>query len=153
MTASASTSGTLPSTMRLARPFGERGLAHAGLAHVERVVLATAAQHLDGAFDFVGAADQRIDLAGEREVVEVAGELGERVALVFAFLALPRLVLGLRFLAFALARDAVRQVVHDVQPGDVLLVQEIDGVRILFAVDGDQTLAPVTSFLPEDCTW
>ena len=72
----------------LGQAFGERGLAHAGLADVERIVLATAAQHLDGAFDFVGAADQRIDLAGERELVEVAGELGERVALVFAFLAL-----------------------------------------------------------------
>ena len=122
----------------LGQAFGERGLAHAGFAHVERVVLATAAQHLDGAFDFVGAADQRVDLAGEREVVEVAGEFGERVALVFALLALPRLVLGLRFLAFAGAGDAVREIVDDIQPRDVLLVQEIDGVRILFAVDGDQ---------------
>ena len=52
----------------LGQAFGERGLAHAGFADVERVVLAAAAQHLDGAFDFVGAADQRVDLAGAARV-------------------------------------------------------------------------------------
>ena len=66
----------------LGQAFGERGLAHAGFADVERVVLAAAAQHLDGALDFVGAADQRVDLAVARELVEVAGEFGQRVALV-----------------------------------------------------------------------
>ena len=65
----------------LGQAFGQRGLAHAGFADVERIVLAAAAQHLDGAFDFVGATDQRIDLAGEREFVEVAGVFGQRVAL------------------------------------------------------------------------
>ena len=43
--------------------FGDRGLADAGLADQQRVVLAPAAQHLDHALELVLAADQRIDLA------------------------------------------------------------------------------------------
>ncbi len=54
---------------------GDRGLAHAGLADQQRIVLAPAAQHLDHALELVRAADQRIDLALLRQRVEV-----ERVA-------------------------------------------------------------------------
>ncbi len=43
------------------QPFGDRGLADAGLADVQRIVLAAAAQDLDGALDLELAADQRID--------------------------------------------------------------------------------------------
>ena len=50
----------------LGQALGQRGLADAGLAHVQRVVLAPAAQHLDGALDFVRAADQRVDAAFDR---------------------------------------------------------------------------------------
>ena len=42
---------------------GDRRLADAGLADIERVVLGAAAQDLDGALDLVLAADQRIDPA------------------------------------------------------------------------------------------
>ena len=52
-------------------PFGDRGLADAGLADQQRIVLAPAAQHLDHALELVLAADQRIDLAGLGERVEV----------------------------------------------------------------------------------
>ncbi len=41
--------------------FGDRGLADAGFADVQRVVLAAPAQDLDGALDLELAADQRID--------------------------------------------------------------------------------------------
>ena len=44
--------------------FGDRGLADAGIADIERVVLRPAAEDLDGAIDLGHAADQRIDLAG-----------------------------------------------------------------------------------------
>ena len=124
----------------LGQAFGQRGLAHAGLAHVERVVLAPAAQHLDGALDFLRAPDQRVDLAGRGQLVEVAGELGQRVGLRLALAALGlalaflrlrgRLVLG--------AGDAVRDVVDDVEPVHVLLVEEVHRVGILLAEDGDQ---------------
>ena len=45
-------------------PFGERGLADAGVADEHRVVLAPAAEDLHRALQLVGAADQRIELAG-----------------------------------------------------------------------------------------
>jgi hypothetical protein len=43
----------------LGEPLGDRRLADAGIAHIERVVLRAAAQHLDGAVDLGLAADQR----------------------------------------------------------------------------------------------
>ena len=49
--------------MRRARPFGDRGLADAGVADEQRIVLLPPAQHLDGAIDLGVAADQRVDLA------------------------------------------------------------------------------------------
>ena len=48
----------------LGEALGDRRLADAGIADIERVVLGAAAQHLDGAVDFGLATDQRIDLAG-----------------------------------------------------------------------------------------
>ena len=42
---------------------GDRRLADARLADVERVVLAAPAEHLDGALELALAADQRIDAA------------------------------------------------------------------------------------------
>ena len=124
----------------LGQAFRQRGLAHAGLAHVQRVVLAAAAEHLDGAFHFLGTAHQWIDLAGQRQVVEVAGELGQRIALGFALAAfgLALAILRLRGLLVALARNAMRYVVDDIEPVHVLLVEEVHGVRILFAEHRDQ---------------
>ena len=58
--------------------FGDRGLADAGIADIERVVLRAAAQDLDRAIDLGAAADQRIDLAVLRLLVEIDGELLER---------------------------------------------------------------------------
>ena len=125
----------------LGQALGQRGLAHAGLAHVERIVLAPAAQHLDGTLDLVAAADQRVDPALARQLVEVAGELGQGVALALAFRTLGlALALGMPggLVFLALLGDAVGQVVDDVQPGHVLLVEEIHGVRILLAEDRHQ---------------
>ena len=45
-------------------PFGERGLADAGVADEDRIVLAPPAEDLHRALQLVGAADQRIELAG-----------------------------------------------------------------------------------------
>ena len=46
------------------QPFGERRLAHARIADIERVVLGAPAQHLDGALDLRVAADERVDPPG-----------------------------------------------------------------------------------------
>jgi hypothetical protein len=62
--------------MRQRQPFGDRGLADPGLADQQRVVLAPAAERLDDPFEFLLAPDQRIDLALQRQRVEV-----DRVAL------------------------------------------------------------------------
>ena len=61
-------------------PFGDRGLADAGLADVQGVVLAAAAQDLDGALDLELAADQRIDAPVLRHAVQIGGVLLERAA-------------------------------------------------------------------------
>ncbi len=50
---------------------GQRGLADAGIADIERVVLGPPAQYLDGALDLGVAPDQRIDLARGSLLVEV----------------------------------------------------------------------------------
>src|SRR5690606_24479072 len=58
--------------------FGDGGLAHAGFAHEQGVVLAAAAQHLDDALDLVFAPDKGIDAAGQRGRVQVVGVLIQR---------------------------------------------------------------------------
>ena len=57
---------------------GDRGLADAGFADQQRVVLAAAAQRLHHALELLVAADQRVDLAGERERVQVLRVVVER---------------------------------------------------------------------------
>ena len=58
---------------------GDRGLADAGLADQHRIVLGAARQHLDGAADFLVAADHRIELAVARRLGQVAGIFLQRV--------------------------------------------------------------------------
>ena len=103
-------------------PFGDRGLAHAGLADVQRVVLAAAAQDLDGALDLELAADQRVDAPFLRHAVQVGGVLLERAAALAVALRV-----GGRFLLVGLLlgdlRQPVRDVVDDVEPRDVLAVR------------------------------
>ena len=63
----------------LRQAFDDGGLADAGLADQHRIVLGPARQHLDGAADFLVAADHRIDLAVARRLGEVAGVFLQRV--------------------------------------------------------------------------
>ena len=60
--------------------FGERRLADARVADEHRVVLAAAAEDLHRALELVGAADQRIELAGAGARGQVGGVGGQRVA-------------------------------------------------------------------------
>src|SRR5690348_5575605 len=126
----------------------QRSLAHAGFPDVQRVVLAPAAQHLDGALDLFFAADQRVDLALGRTLVEVGRVLDQRVVLALGFGFGTGLACRGRGVGFmADLGNAVRNVVDHVQPFDLLLVQEVDGVRILLAEDRDQHVGP-GHFLP-----
>jgi len=141
------------------QPFGDRGLADAGIADEQRVVLLTAAQHLDGAADFGIPADQRIDLAVARLLVEVHAVIVERVALLLGLLA--GFLLGLLVDAPGRPRfgeprplgDAVADVVHRIVACHLLLLQEIAAWLSRSAKIATSTLAPVTSSRPDDCTW
>ena len=72
------------------QPFGDRGLADAGIADQHRIVLGPPGEDLDGAADLLVAADHRIELAVARRLGEVAGELLERVVAVLGRLACRR---------------------------------------------------------------
>ena len=61
----------------------DRGLADAGFADQHRIVLGPPRQHLNGAADFLVAADHRIELAVARRLGQVAGIFLQRVIGVF----------------------------------------------------------------------
>ena len=61
----------------------DRRLADAGFADQHRIVLGAAREHLDGAADFLVAADHRIELAVARGLRQVAGIFLQRVIGVF----------------------------------------------------------------------
>ena len=124
-----------------AKPFGDRRFADARLAHIQRIVLAAAAQDLDGALDLELAADQRIDLALARRIIQIRGIFLQGIAAAVA------LALGIRrgaaivaFAAFLAAglRQAVGDEIDDVQARHVLHAEQVGGVRLLFAEDRHQ---------------
>ena len=63
----------------LRQALDDGGLADAGLADQHRIVLGAAREHLDGAADFLVAADHRIDLAVARGLRQIAGIFLQRV--------------------------------------------------------------------------
>ena len=124
--------------------FRDRGLADAGFADEQRIVLLPPAQHLDGAADLGVAADQRIDLAFARLLVEIDAIGVERIALLL------RLVAGFAVGLFVGAAhrprlgharalgNAVADVIDRIVAGHVLLLQEIGGVTLALGEDGDE---------------
>src|SRR6185312_17137221 len=117
-------------------PYRDRGLADAGFADEQRVVLLAAAEHLDRAADLAIAADQRIDLAVLRLLVEVDAIGLERVALLLGLVAglgvgfFLRAARGTRLGHAGPLGDAVADVVDRVVARHVLLLQEIGGVAL-----------------------
>ena len=59
----------------LGQPLDDGGLAHAGLADEQRVVLLAAGEHLHDALDLARAADDRVQLAVARLLGQVGAEL------------------------------------------------------------------------------
>ncbi len=124
--------------------FGDGGLADAGIADEQRIVLLPAAKDLDRSADLGITTDQRIDLALARLAVEVDAVGLERVALFLGLVA--ALGVGLVLGAAHRARlrharplgDAMADVVDRVVAGHVLLLQEIGGVAFAFREDRDQ---------------
>ena len=128
----------------LGEAFGDRGLADAGFADEQGIVLLPPAQHLDRTVDLGIAADDGIDLAVARLLVEVDAVGLERLALLLGIL----VALGLGFLVDAAHRarfrhpgplgDAVADVVHRVVARHVLLLQEIGGMTLALGENRDQ---------------
>ncbi len=63
----------------LREPLDDRGLADAGLADQDRIVLGAAGEHLDGAADLLVPPDHRVDLAVAGRLGQVAGIFLERI--------------------------------------------------------------------------
>src|SRR5690606_31756483 len=114
-------------------PLGDRRLADARVADIERVVLRPPAKNLDRALDLAFTPDQRVDLAVLRLLVEVDAVGVERVvaALLTAGFLRPAPVAVLvgtlhapRLAAAGGLGDAVADVVDRVEAGHVLLLQE-----------------------------
>ena len=74
---------------QLGQAFDDGGLADAGLAEQDGVVLGAAAEHLDDALDLVGPADDRVEFALAGEFGEVAPETVEGRSLGLALARLP----------------------------------------------------------------
>ena len=72
--------GTSPRAMNWASPSVMAVLPDAGVAHVDRVVLDPAAQHLYGPLDDVFSSDQRVELARLRLRGELGGEGLDRLS-------------------------------------------------------------------------
>ena len=131
---------------------GEGGLADARLPHEDRVVLAPAAEDLQGASQFVAASDQGVEPALPGALGQVDGEGRERIArgggtvpglsrrrgLLRTRLGGPRRRLG----------DPVRDVVQDVEPGDVLRLQQLGRVGVRLLQDGGQHVPEKDLVLP-----
>src|SRR6185369_9102061 len=121
---------------------GDRRLADAGLADVERVVLGAAAQHLDGALDLVLAADQRIDAAFAVLLVEVHAVGGQRLVTLLDRRLAAVLLLGAGDAAGAGAARhlglAVADVIDRVEPRHALVLEERHGVAVALGEQGHQ---------------
>ncbi len=125
------------------QPLGDGRLADARIAHEERVVLRPPAEDLDGALDLVVAADEDVDLAVARLDVEVGAVGVERLVAGLALLLALLLVgtaRGARLAQPGLLGDAVRDVVHGIEPRHALLLQEEHGVALALGEHGDENV-------------
>ena len=92
---------------------------------------------MDDTLDFIFTPDQRINFSVHRHLVEIERETLQRTTGLFCICAFG---FGLIFLAGSGRRfgNAVRNEIHYVQTRYALLMQEIHGVRVFFAVNGHQ---------------
>ena len=131
----------------LGQTLGQRGLADAGFAHVQRIVLAPPAQHLNGAFNLRPPADQRVYAALFGAAVQVDGKTVERAGPAFRLdfaVCLSRRVSPAAVLHLA---EAVGNEIHHIQARYVLQAQQVHRVGLLLAEDGHQDIFATNFFL------
>ncbi len=131
------------------QPLGDGRLAHAGIAHEQGIVLLAAAEHLDGALNLGSAADQGIDAAGARLLIEVDAVDLERIGAALLLLAaldrggiLVDAAHGARLRHAGPLGDAVADIVDRIEAGHVLLLQEEGGVALPLGEDGNEHVGP-----------
>ncbi len=104
----------------LGQAFDDGGLAHAGLADENGIVLGAPAENLDDAIDFAITADEGIELVVHGGLREVAGEFGEQRAFT--------LTLGLSFFL-----GAAGQFLTDSGEAQAALVENFGGEAFFFS--------------------
>src|SRR5262249_53486825 len=126
-------------------------LAHTRISDEQRVVLLATAKNLYGPLNLSRAADQRIDAPRFRLAVEVDAVGVERVGIA--------LLLAITLLAFVLLillhaagdprlveagplGDAVRDIVHCVISGHVLLLQEVGRMTLTLGENSHEHIGP-----------
>jgi hypothetical protein len=139
--------GDFPFDDHARQAFCDGGFSDTGFAHIQRIVLAAPAQDLDGAFHFERAADQRIDLAVLRELVEIGGVLVERTAAVGVAIRALAARLFLRRFFFGDLREAMRDEIDHVEARDLGTIQQVHRVALLFTEDGDEHVGDANFFL------
>ena len=123
------------------KTFSNSGFTDAGFPHQQRVVLATAAQNLNSAFQLFLAADQRIDTAYAGKLVEVGGEVFHTIlpaCLLFAAAWLASAVIGR--LARLVFTRTMRDEIHHIKSADFMFTQQIGRLRLLLAKNRDQNV-------------
>ena len=122
---------------------GDGRLADPGITHIKRVVLGPPGENLDRALNLGLAPDQRVDVTILGLLVEVDTIGAQRLLpLLDTRLAVEALFVGavhgpVVFLAGHLG-DAVRDIIHRIKTGHLLLLQEINRVAFAFRENGDQ---------------
>ncbi|KAK4044959.1 hypothetical protein OUZ56_032365 [Daphnia magna] len=129
-------SGDVPLDDASRQPLDNRCFSDAWVAEKQRVVLFATGEDLDDALYLRFAADEGIDASGAGLLVEVVGEVLERVGR-----CVPFALLGPLAGDFALVVDfghAVRNVGNHVDACDAVLLKEIDDVTVALREDGDK---------------
>ena len=146
--------GGFPARDLQRQAFRNGGLAHAGIAHQKRVVLAAAAQNLDGAFNLGFAADQGVHVAFLGFGIQIDAVFPKRgfvLGLGCGFgLFLFRLVRSDHLAVFVEGRvlgHAMGNEVDRVIAGHVHFLQEEGRIRFAFGKDRDQDIG-ARHFLP-----
>ena len=126
--------------------FGQSGLADTGFADIKRIVLSSPAKNLNRSLYFQFPANQRVDLAIDCHLIQVARVFfkGGRIWLGI------RTQRGIDIIIDALIRQlrhAMRDVIHNVEPIDALESQEVHRLRLLLAKDCNEHVAAGDLFL------
>ena len=121
----------------LAQSLDDGGLAHAGLADEDGVVLGAARQHLHHALDLALAADDRVELLLARELREVAAELVEHQRAARRGLA-ARARAGARALLALVARQQLDDLLADAAQVGAQLDEHLRGHTFALADEPEQ---------------